>query len=370
MSERETSVVSIKRTDYTDPDIASLLSPLGGMGAFIQKGDRVLLKINLLSARAPEEAVTTHPEFVRAVVREVKNAGGLPYIGDSPAGRFTKGILSKAYEKTGIRRMAKEENVPLNYDTESEKVIIPDGIKIKRIPVCDYVLRADKIIGIPKLKTHSLQYMTLACKNMFGAVPGLVKAKYHALFPGRTAFGDMLLDVYSLLSPPLFIMDAVLGLHGQGPAGGGDPIDIGLALASADGIALDIAVCRLIGIEPTGIPLLKRAKIRGMWPDSLEYPLLDPDENRIKGFKLPNTAAFLQGGKRTQIKSPVATDKCIGCGECQKICPKNAIGLIDESAVFDYSKCIRCYCCHEVCPFNAIKLTNIKTKEIRGTSYE
>ena len=360
MSEYETSLVSIKKTNYTEPDIASLLLPLGRMSSYIKKGDKVLLKINLLSARGPEEAVTTNPEFIRAVIREVKNTGGFPYIGDSPAGRFSKKILERAYEKTGIRAMAKEEDVPLNFDTGSEKVIITNGVKVNRVPICNYVLKADKIIGMPKLKTHSLQYLTLACKNMFGAVPGLVKAKYHALFPGKMAFADMLLDVYSFLNPDLFIMDAVLGMHGQGPAGGGNPIDIGLALASTDGIAMDISVCNLIGIEPTGIPLLKRAKIRGMWPDDVEYPLLAPDENRITGFRMPNTASHLQSGKKVKTKSPVITDNCIGCGECKTICPKQAISLVDERAQVDYVKCIRCYCCHEVCPVNAIKLTNIK----------
>lgn len=359
MSESE-ALVSINKTKYTEPDISTLLLPLGGMSGYIKNGDKVLLKINLLSARGPEEAVTTNPEFVRAVAREVKKAGGFPYIGDSPAGRFSKRILTKAYDKTGIGAMAKEENIPLNYDTGSKKVIVTNGTKIKRIPICNYVFEADKIIGLPKLKTHSLQYLTLACKNMYGAVPGLVKAKYHAYFPGKMAFGDLLLDVYSFLNPDLFIMDAVLGMQGQGPAGGGDPIDIGLALASTDGVAMDISVCNLIGIEPTGIPLLKRAKIRGMWPDKIKYPLLKPDENRIEGFRMPNTASHLQGGKKGQTKSPIITDKCIGCGECKSICPKQAIKLVDETAIVNYSKCIRCYCCDEICPVNAVKLGSVK----------
>lgn len=362
MSDNKISrLVSIIKTDYLDPDIASLLSPLGGIGGFIKKGDNVLLKINLLSARIPEEAVTTHPEFVRAVAREVKKEGGLPYIGDSPAGRFSKGVLSKAYEKTGIGEMAKEENIPLNYDTGSKKITIADGFRINQISLCNYVLKADKIIGIPKLKTHSLQYLTLACKNMYGTVPGLVKAKYHGIFPGKAAFGDMILDLYTFLNPDLFIMDAVLGMHGQGPAGDGDPIEIGLALASSDGIAMDISVCRLIGIEPTDMPILKRAKIRGMWPEILKYPLLKPDENQIKGFRMPETAFFSRGVKKAKVKSPFITEKCTGCGECKKICPKKAIRLIDGIANVDHTNCIRCYCCHEICPFNSIKLKNIKT---------
>ena len=76
--------VSLKKAHYSNPEIDALLEPLGGMGRFVEKGDKVLLKVNLLSARDPDTAVTTHPEMVRAVAMAVKKAGGRPYIGDSP----------------------------------------------------------------------------------------------------------------------------------------------------------------------------------------------------------------------------------------------------------------------------------------------
>jgi uncharacterized protein (DUF362 family) len=96
--------VSILNAIYVEPGIRELLAPFGGMGNFVEKGDRVLLKVNLLSAREPEKAVTTHPEVGRAVARAVKEAGGRPYIGDWPGGRFFGGALRKAYESTGLGR--------------------------------------------------------------------------------------------------------------------------------------------------------------------------------------------------------------------------------------------------------------------------
>ncbi len=296
MSNLVTVPVAIKKTGYLNPQIDKLLMPLGGMGSYIRMGENVLLKINLLSARAPYEAVTTHPEFVRAIAREVKKAGGLPYIGDSPAGTFSERVLIKAYEKSGIMAMAKEEDIPLNFDTGSEKVIIPNGIKIKKIQICNYLLKADKISCIPKLKTHSLQYLTLACKNMYGAVPGLIKAKYHAIFPGKMAFADMLLDIYSFTNPSLFIMDAVLGLHGEGPAGNGDPIEIGLALCLGRWDSNGHLRLQPFGYKPASIPLLKRAKIRGMWPQAIKYPIL----SRMKTGSMDSgscTASYLLTGK-------------------------------------------------------------------------
>ena len=98
------ATVSIIKATYSDPEIETLLAPFGGMEQFVKKDDKVLLKVNLLSAKEPEKAVTTHPEFVRAVAKAVKRAGGKPYIGDSPGGSFSKRKLSKAYERSGLKK--------------------------------------------------------------------------------------------------------------------------------------------------------------------------------------------------------------------------------------------------------------------------
>lgn len=354
------SQVSIQKATYTDPDIESLLAPLGGMSNFINPGDKVLLKINLLSPRKPEQAVTTHPKVVSAVARAVISVGGIPFIGDSPSGTFNQKTLKKAYASSGMVRIADKEGIKLNYNTRSRKVNLSRARRLKRIPICSFIKEADKIISLPKLKTHSFQYMTLACKNMYGVVPGLSKAAYHARFPGRTAFADMLLDILTAVKPHLCIMDGIVGMQGQGPASG-DPVRLGLILAALDPVAMDIAVCSILGIEPVALPVLKRAKIRKWWPEKIDYPLLRPEDVSCKSFILPNTADHLLTGKIHPQKSPVITEKCVGCGECETICPKTAITLFGDSsqkrmAQVNYSKCIRCYCCHEVCPEDAILL--------------
>ena len=347
------------KTTYSDPWIETLLAPLGGMKQFVKKNEKVLLKVNLLSAKAPEKAVTTHPEFVRAVAKAVREAGGEPFIGDSPGGPFSKRNLNKVYRRTGLEKMAGEEEIPLNFDTGTKKLDIPTGKRLRRSPICDYVLNADKVIALPKLKTHSLQYMTLASKIMYGVVPGLTKAKYHAQFPRRISFSDMMLDILTIVRPHLYIMDGVLGMQGQGP-GSGDPVQTDLVLASSDPVAMDISVCKILGIEPVGIPVLKRAKVRGMWPEKIDYPIQEPEGVAYKGFKLPNTADHLLTGKKPPKKSPYITEKCTACGDCESICPKDAVKVQGLRAEVTYTKCIRCYCCHEVCPEDAIILESVK----------
>jgi uncharacterized protein (DUF362 family) len=353
------AMVSIIKATYSDPRIETLLSPFGGMEQFVKKKEKVLLKVNLLSGKEPEKAVTTHPEFVRAVAKAVKEAGGDPYIGDSPAGPFSKRNLNKAYEHSGLANLAGEEGITLNFNTGVKKLDFPNGKRLRRSPICDYVLNADKVIALPKLKTHSFQYMTLACKNMYGVVPGLTKAKYHAQFPRRVSFADMMLDILTIVKPQLYIMDGIIGMEGQGP-GSGDPVKMDLVLASTDCVAMDISVCKILGVEPVGIPVLKRAKVRGLWPERIDYQIHAPEDVAFKGFRLPNTADHLITGKKPPKKSPVITDKCTACGDCESICPKNAVKVQGQMAEVTYSKCIRCFCCHEVCPEDAIMLRSVK----------
>jgi ferredoxin len=123
---------------------------------------------------------------------------------------------------------------------------------------------------------------------------------------------------------------------------------------------MDIAVCKILGIEPVGIPALKMAKVRGLWPERIDYPIHGPEDVAYKGFRLPNTADHLLTGKKPPKKSPVITDKCTACGECESICPKEAVKVKGQMAEVTYSKCIRCFCCHEVCPDDAIVLRSVK----------
>ena len=356
----ETSETCIQRCDYDNIDMNSLLSPIGGIDRFVNKNDKVLLKVNLLSPSDPSKAVTTHPAVVAAVADAVMKAGGKPYIGDSPSGLFTKRALEKTYVRSGLKKVAEDLDIELNYDTKVTKVPIPNGSRLKKTPICNYILDADKIIALPKIKTHSFMIMTLATKIMFGAVPGLTKAKYHSMFPKKESFAEMLLDVLSVATPDLFVMDGVVGMEGDGPQNG-KPVKLGVMLASDNGLGMDIGVCKMLGIEPATIPTLKRAKIQGMWPSDLKYPLLRPDDVGIKGFKLPSTAR-----RKTEL-SPLPTEKCIACSKCEEICPRDAVKVIEGRAKVDYSRCIRCYCCHEVCPVDAIRL--VSKKELGKTQH-
>lgn len=355
------SLVSIQKSSYDATNIHTLINPLGGIKQYIKKGEYVLLKTNLLIASDPKKAVVTHPAVIKALAEIILDVGGIPYIGDSPSGQFTKRRLDKVYRKSGLSLVAKELGIELNYDTSVTKITIPKAKKLKKTVFCNYVLNADKIITIPKIKTHSYMIMTLATKIMYGAIPGLTKAKYHSLFIKRTAFADMLLDVLSFKKPDLIVMDGITGMQGDGPSGG-TPVDLGILLASDNSIAMDLAVCYLLGIEPITIPTLRQAKIRHLWPSDIQYPMLTPQDIHYTNFQLPSSAKQLIFGAKKYRQKPIPTEKCTACNQCVEICPKQAIQIIENRAVVDYKKCISCYCCHEICPYEAIKLGHIKEK--------
>jgi uncharacterized protein (DUF362 family) len=348
-------MVCIKKSTYQTIDINSLLTPLGYLNKYIKKDERILLKVNLLNASIPSKAVVTNPILVKRTAEAVLKAGGEPFIGDSPSGQFTKRRLKKVYEKAGLVKISKELGIELNFDTKTKKVSILHGKRLKKVQICDFIINADKIISLPKLKTHSYQILTLAIKNMYGAVPGLTKAKYHSTNIRRTSFADMLIDVHSVVKADLIIVDGIIGMQGQGPASG-NPVNVGVILAGENAIAMDIAVCKMLGIEPVGIPVLKRAKVRGLWPKEIIYPILTPDDVKYKDFILPSTADYILTGKKTPEQSPRITSKCNSCGLCVEICPKKVITIASQRAQIDYSGCIKCYCCHEVCPEEAIEL--------------
>src|SRR5271157_2623945 len=160
------------------------LEPLGGISAFVKPGERVLLKVNLLMKRKPEKATTTHPAVARALAELVREAGGTPVIGDSPGGYhlYTASTLRSVYETCGMMNAAQESGAELNWDTDIVEVPYPEGRRVKLIKTIKPVREVDKIINVPKLKTHGMTVYSGAVKNLFGIVPGRYKGEYHLRF--------------------------------------------------------------------------------------------------------------------------------------------------------------------------------------------
>lgn len=363
--------VSLVGCDSYEPDsaqacVSKAVNLLGGISEFVNVGDKVVVKPNLLRGSEPDKTIVTHPSIVKAVVLLVADAGAKPIIVDSPGGPASKRLLKRAYEKAGLAKVADETGAQLSYDTSSALVDFPQGKLIKAFDVLNVVSDADAVITVPKLKTHSLTYLTGATKILYGVVPGLSKVAYHAKLPDVEKFSQMLLDLNSLVKPRLCVMDAVVGMEGNGPSAG-FPKKIGAILAGADPLAVDVVAAALVGFDPMDVQTIKAAKTQGTSTGRVEdiEVVGEKIENlKVSDFTPPvkdKTPWFMPSFTKTLMKDqltayPCPNQSCIGCGICETNCPVKAITIKEGSACMNLSKCIRCYCCHEMCPHHAIDL--------------
>jgi uncharacterized protein (DUF362 family)/Pyruvate/2-oxoacid:ferredoxin oxidoreductase delta subunit len=333
---------------------------LGGIEEFVQPGDRVLIKPNLLKARPPEAAVTTHPEVVRAVIRLVHEQGGTALVGDSPG----MGDLKKVAEKSGILDVVHEERAQLEDLTEA--IQVKNKGRFQHFEVARTAYEADVLINLPKLKTHGMTTLTGAVKNLFGCVPGKRKVQWHFnTGVNHELFMKMLLELYVLLKPRLTIMDAVVGMEGNGP-GSGDPRFVGALLAGRDAVSVDAVSAHMLGVKAEKLPLLQAARLQRIGETDLNNVRLLGDSLEkiaVKHFRLPPQAHLewpLPEWARSSLKNAFTTrpvinhDRCIQCGICQGHCPQGAIEEKGTRLEIRYRDCIRCFCCQEFCPQGAI----------------
>jgi uncharacterized protein (DUF362 family)/Pyruvate/2-oxoacid:ferredoxin oxidoreductase delta subunit len=337
-----------------------LLGPLGGMGAFVLPGERVLIKPNMLSAKAPEKAVTTHPEVLRGVIGLVKEAGGVPLVGDSPGIGSTRRVA----EKSGMWRVIEETDAEFAEFMESVEVA-GQGM-FKRFEIARPYMEADRLINLAKLKTHEMMTMTCAVKNLFGAIIGTGKAAWHLKAGAdREMFSRMLLEIYLIRKPDLNIVDAVVAMEGNGP-GSGDPRHVGLLLGGVNPVAVDVIAAECVGIPKKLLHIERMAEklhLDGADRADIRTVGTAPEEARITGFRLPHISdvqfglpGFLKNRLRHYLTSrPCAIpEKCRLCGVCVDTCPPQAIAIKDGRLTFDYHRCIRCFCCRELCPDAAL----------------
>lgn len=324
-------------------------------------GKKVLIKPNVLRASLAEDHIVTHPAILQAVVEKVEEQNPAEIVvGDNP-GMYSYGDNALSFEKTGLLEAAK--GYYRNLGDASRQVPFNPEYK-DQVSVSSEVLDADVLISLPKFKTHGLTVLTGAIKNSYGILPGAQKALLHQLAGSPDRFQEMMVDVFKIRIPDLFIMDAVVGMEGNGPASP-DLREIGVVLAADNGVAMDGVVARMMGIEPPCLRFIVKAAEMGLGEYSIDALQLDGELNVIKDFKTPplvsegiatNAALAEMMHVKTRLRPSADPELCTCCGNCVDQCPVSALEMKTDLPEVDDEKCITCFCCQEICPEKAIRL--------------
>ena len=323
---------------------------------------KVVIKPNVLRTSTAEEHIVTHPALLRAVVEKVEQLSPAEIVvGDNP-GLFSYGDNENSFEKTGLMAAAGGHYKNLG-DTPQPLAFHPDFMPA--VGVSKEILDADIFISLPKFKTHGLTVMTGAIKNSYGILPGAQKARLHRIAGTPERFHEVIVEVFRLRIPDLFIMDAVVGMEGNGPASP-DLREIGLVLASDNAVALDGVVARMMGLDPGRLRFLQKAKALGLGDFDSQQVQIDGKMRTLPDFKLPplggeaiacNEAVQAVIKTRTLVRPQADPELCTACGACVEHCPVSALTLAEDVPEVDADTCIACFCCQEICPEKAMTLT-------------
>ncbi|WP_299486591.1 DUF362 domain-containing protein [Acaryochloris sp. IP29b_bin.137] len=277
----------------------ALLAPLGGIAAFVKPGDRVLLKPNLLTGGRPERDCTTRPALVAEVAKMVISAGGHPFIGDSPAFGSARGVA----KANGYEPLLQTLDLPVvelhgsRYPTDSPSF---DHLRLSK-----EAMEADVVINLPKVKSHVQLTMTLGVKNLFGCVPGKMKAWWH-MEAGKDVdrFGEMLVETARALAPNLTILDGIIAHEGNGPSNG-DPRPLGILAAASNVFALDRAILEVLQVDAERVPTMAAALRLGYCPawDDIQFPLHHPHKMRVDDWRLPDQLMPIDFGAPRVLRS-------------------------------------------------------------------
>ncbi len=390
---------------------------LGGIGCFAGREERILVKPNFLSPSDADKAIVTHPAVIKGMLRILEENGyGKVTYGDSPGHGSCE---------TASRRIGLEGDCygAVQANMEDEVLVpFPEGKTAKEFYFAKGAVEADAVINLCKMKTHALERITGAVKNVYGLVCGYHKAAGHVKYPNASIFARMLADIHRLVKPRLHIMDGIVAMEGNGP-GSGTGIPMKVLLFSEDPVALDAVFCHLVHLDPEMVPTNVQGAAMGIGTYSekeIEILMADgggqggslqgggaesitakeqqaampcgaaqgvrivPLDELVSRFGNPDFDVDRKGVKKTFLsrysdmmtsfarRPVIKKDLCVKCGICVEHCPVPGKAVDfrkgkGQPPVYDYSKCIRCYCCQEMCPQHAIVVQGQRAKASKPT---
>lgn len=211
--------------------LQAAMGPLGGMGRFVKKGQRVVIKANIAWARTPEQACTNNPDLLSALIKMCYDAGAKRVaVWDHTCDNY-----QFAFSRSGLKETAQKAGADIfsgHGHNVYKQLEVPKGKKLKTVEVLRDVLETDVFINFPLPKHHFATELTLGLKNLMGIVWDM--EQFH-----KIDLHQCIADVNTIRKPDLVVVDAIRILTTNGPKGPGKTEDIGEVIASTDIVAVD-----------------------------------------------------------------------------------------------------------------------------------
>lgn len=254
-----TSTIAIVEEQDPAKCVQKTMDLLGGINQFVQSGEKILLKPNLVVPLKTETGVTTNPKVIASLIGLCYSAGvEKVYVGDSPFFPFK---ARKSFEVSGMKDAVLAADGELIYFDEEPYVELKsnDARIVPKIRVPKKFLQMDGMITVPRLKTHNQTIVSLSLKNQHGLVPPEDKKLYH-----KDDLHQKLIDINHIIKDKLRFgfIDGTYALEGQGPTMG-KPLTLNICLAGSDLVALDSVATKLMGIKPSDVTHIRLAAIQG-----------------------------------------------------------------------------------------------------------
>ena len=314
-------LVSILKVTDIKEALKASLSHIGGLESIVPQGSTVMIKPNFTCALPPETGAASDPEIARLLAREALQVGASKVLLAEGMGSGENRLDEvKGLEEIG--NMKNVEVIDLN-DESTQTVMVPDPLIVNQFDVPRVVLDSDVFINLAKLKVHPQAKLSLAMKNLLGAlpgrsrndpdeakkqkyltpvIPGVGKKIFHDLARdhGPEAMQDAIVDLNKVIPSHLTVIDGIYGMEGQGSPTKGKPVRMDLLLSGIDIVAIEAVAAAIIGFDPDQVPYLKPAVERGL---GTTYHLTEID---MKGERIDDV---MRPFERASLES-LWTDTC------------------------------------------------------------
>ncbi len=238
-----------------EPDVMfdKAIASMGGIKAFVKKGQTVVVKPNIGWDVSPERAGNTNPLLVKTIIKRCFEAGAKDvYVFDHTCDNW-----KRCYSNSGIESAVKDAGGKIVSGASEgyyQNVDVKKGQKLKSAKVHELILNSDVFINVPVLKSHGSAGLTIGMKNLMGIVWD--RGYWH-----QNNLHRCIADFASYRKPDLNIVDAYFVMKRNGPRGVSteDVITLKSQLISTDIVAIDAAAAKLFGEDPDDIQYIKYA---------------------------------------------------------------------------------------------------------------